>query len=132
MYNCGMQTRTICSVADCERGVASHGLCGLHWKRYQRRGHTDKIVRSRAPYVNSNGYIYERVDGHRQGVLQHRLIMEAHLGRALRSDESVHHKNAIKADNRIENLELWCSRQPTGCRVEDLLAFAKEIIATYG
>lgn len=63
--------------------------------------------------------------------LEHRVVMEQMIGRALRGSENVHHMNGFRLDNRPENLELWTTNQPQGQRVVDHVAWAKMVLSMY-
>lgn len=96
-----------------------------------------KVNPSGAGHINKRGYKVIRKRGHpnahaKGAIMEHIWLMSEHLGRALFDKENVHHKNGMRSDNRIENLELWSTAQPSGQRVDDKIAWCKEFMKQYG
>lgn len=61
--------------------------------------------------IRKDGYVLIQVQGQR--FFEHRYIMENFLNRKIKTNETIHHINHIKSDNRIENLELLSRSEHT-------------------
>lgn len=122
-----------CAAPDCTRIAIAKGLCEKHRNRQMRVGSTDL---DNAPKVGDRasswrggrsitpaGYVAVTLPpdhpqhlwgrkpsatsgSHSRRILEHRLVMGLALGRRIRSDETVHHINGDRTDNRLENLQL--------------------------
>jgi hypothetical protein len=128
-----------CLFAKCDRPSRNRGLCQSH-ARQRDNGRRLSPLESRtrpgewsSSWKNPAGYLVKTrtIGGVKEARLEHRLAMEMQLGRDLLPEETVHHINGQRDDNRIENLELWSSHQPKGQRVTDKVRWALELIEQY-
>jgi predicted Zn-ribbon and HTH transcriptional regulator/predicted nucleic acid-binding Zn ribbon protein len=75
---------------------------GAPWWKGGRNATDSGYVMVLAP----DDYPFPESLGATRRIREHRMVMEMHIGRALRPEEVVHHINGVRTDNRIENLEL--------------------------
>lgn len=121
---CGIFTWLACPDCGLERWVSRHApnkLCmrcaairrqlvgekNPRWQGGVRRagGYNYITVYEDNPFIKMASKVF--IHGKwRYNIAEHRLVMAQHLGRPLKKWELVHHRNGIRDDNRIENLEL--------------------------
>lgn len=107
--------------------------CKAEWQRQDAlRRHQAGEIKT---HIKRNGYAWislpTLVTGKKGAILEHRYVMEQLLGRKLLPEETVHHKDGNRQNNKPENLELFTSRHGPGHRVTDRVANAIETLRLY-
>jgi len=112
--NCGVNITTI------SRWAARFEIREVRPYEADRSGPNNPYWKGGKYKDSQSGYIMvflpEHPTANKKGYLpEHRLTMEQFLGRELRPNETVRHKNKIKHDNRLANLELVVLGEPNDC-----------------
>jgi hypothetical protein len=133
---CQCKCEKIISVERSSLVTGNTKSCGCYNREVKsRRGENSrrwKGGRTKTKYGYIKIFNLDHPNSDRAGyVLEHVYIMQQHLGRPLEKGEKIHHKNGVRDDNRIENLELWIKGHPPCQRITDLIPYWEEMLNKY-
>jgi HNH endonuclease len=109
-----------CKFPDCETTIekGAKGYCGMHAQRIRRHRDPNYVTpanvrreRNRAAQLHRFPLVKPSTYRKLFGRHEHRVIAEKKIGRALRPDEHVHHKDHDRQNNTPENLEVLPARE---------------------
>ena len=93
----------------------------INWAHRNKDGANNPNF-SGGKYIDDKGYVRILQQDHPRNikgyVYEHRLVMEAYMGRYLMPWETVHHINEIKTDNRVENFFLCGHKEHSALHME--------------
>jgi hypothetical protein len=111
----GLSCRDMAPLLDCEAETVRRRLIELGLDRLPGKARPERNAFWRGGYaIDDQGYILKHQPAHPQAteggyVRLHRLVMEEHLGRPLRPEEVVDHRNGDTSDNDPGNLRVYPS-----------------------
>ncbi len=99
----------------CKRSGRALAFCSKECSTSARRGCNNPSWKG-GTRTNGCGYVLVYSANHpnrdaNNCVLEHRLVMEEHVGWLLRKEEVVHHKDGDKSNNALSNLVLFASNR---------------------
>lgn len=116
----------LCKIDDCTSSAESWGMCGKHYMRTKRYGDANYVTpeeirraNNRTAQIASSNpkkSTYKKLHGKHE----HRVIAEQKIGRALLSNEHVHHIDGDKHNNHPNNLEVLLHSEHARLHAKDV------------
>ena len=106
------------------KGLVGYMAGDKHWNwKGGRRKHSGGYIEVKCedhPRANSGGY-----------VMEHRLVVEQHLGRLLEDGEVVHHIDGNRKNNEIDNLDIMTNSEHSALHAREMWVLIRRLLSEY-